>query len=183
MHGLDIPWLPYSLTFFLSQVIPTHARVLEFGGGASTSWWLSRGNIVTTLEPSDEYFEGLKPLLKKYPDRFELLRVTNEFELLQFAEQCENLYYAIVNDGLADRNLNTRIAVDILDTKGILILDNSERMDYSPSLTFLDKSGFRRLDFFDLSPINAFCSQASIFSRTAIQLGEYPLKMGKRIVY
>ena len=50
-----IPWWSYACTHFLDQVVPIEATILEIGGGASSLWWLERGNRVTTFESDHKW--------------------------------------------------------------------------------------------------------------------------------
>lgn len=59
-HGKPIPWYSYPMIEFLSQRDFRGARVLEFGGGHSTLWWLSEGADVVTIEENAKWCEWIR---------------------------------------------------------------------------------------------------------------------------
>lgn len=52
-----------------------------------------------------------------------------------------------------------------LSENGVIVWDNSDRMDYREGLAELETLGFGRLSFFGLGPVNAYAFETSIFSR------------------
>ena len=167
-----MPWLPYSCTFFLQQTVGTNASVLELGGGGSTLWWLSRGNKVVTLETEDEWAMELSELVKAkgLQSNWELIRVGS----LEAGQICSALsgrqFDVVINDGHGSRS-------DFIDelelcvrSNGIIVWDNSDRDTYADSISNLIKRGWKRLEFFDLSPINAYCSKTTIFLKESIEI-------------
>ena len=64
-----IPWWSYSCTHFLDQVVTTDATILEIGGGASTLWWLGRGNHVTTFESNHNWAAQIEARTKPFASR------------------------------------------------------------------------------------------------------------------
>ena len=57
-----------------------------------------------------------------------------------------------------------------LSPAGIIVWDNSDRAGVSDLLQYLEKNGFRVLNFFGIGPINAYCSQTSILTRKSIDI-------------
>lgn len=75
----------------------------------------------------------------------------------------------IVVDGMA-RVLTTWLAARQLSENGIIVFDNSDRDEYADAYRFLEQSGFTRLDFFGLGPINSYEWCTSLFVRTLTPL-------------
>jgi len=158
-----LPWWCYSCTTFLDQIVAPSARVLEFGAGGSTLWWLGRGCEVTSLETSSNWAgeiqerSGLRAERLAIhvcdPDDVHTLRVIlnrQEFEV-------------IIVDHSGDRVAAVNMAQEHLAPSGMIILDNSDRPEYLPALHLLGEAGFSRVDFHGLGPINAFSSTTSVF--------------------
>jgi hypothetical protein len=70
----------------------------------------------------------------------------------------------IVIDGMA-RSLSGFYASRMIDESGIIILDNSDRWQYNSLQEHLVRSGFGRIDFWGLGPVNDFGWCTSFFSR------------------
>lgn len=85
----------------------------------------------------------------------------------------------IVVDGMA-RVLTAWLASRQLADDGIIIFDNSDRDAYSQAYRHLEKSGFARIDFAGLCPLNTYGSCTSIFVRSLRPLASSrPFPAGK----
>jgi hypothetical protein len=71
----------------------------------------------------------------------------------------------IVIDGMA-RVLTTWAAVRQLSENGIIVFDNSDRDEYADAYIYLEQSGFTRIDFPGLGPINPYEWCTSLFVRS-----------------
>ena len=71
--GMPLPWYTYPCIDFLQQRSFEHCKVLEFGGGQSTTWWARRAARVMTLEGDDEWYNSLESNL---PENAELHSVS-----------------------------------------------------------------------------------------------------------
>lgn len=70
----------------------------------------------------------------------------------------------IVVDGMA-RALTAWVAARQVGGAGLVVFDNSDRAEYANGYEFLEKSGFARIDFWGLGPINPYEWCTSIFVR------------------
>ncbi len=161
-----IPWWSYACTHFLDQVVPIEATVLEIGGGASSLWWLERGNRVTTFESNQKWAVQIKAQTNSFGDRHNLHIFEKPEEISQFLEG--QFFDVTINDGSVDRNVCSQILMNHQKTDGLMVWDNSDRAEYSNGLDELKLNGWKPLDFFGLGPINAFASQTTIFTQSAI---------------
>lgn len=162
-----IPWMVYSSIHYLDQTVPLNGNVLEIGGGGSTLWWLSRGNSVTTVETENEWASDLskKILSTQESEKWTLKEIqTINSKNLEFAIE-NHKFDVIVNDGLGDRTGLIQLLTDALNPGGIIVWDNSDRVEFQESLDELKELGFGRLDFFGFGPINAYCWMTSVFSK------------------
>ncbi len=161
-----VPWWTYSCTHYLDQMISTDSSVIEFGGGASTLWWLNRGNKVLTVETDPKWSENITAQVELNPkkDNWELITVS-EISRSNLAPLINSRQFdVVINDGLGDRTEIIELLKSLRNERGFLIWDNSDRIEYKEGLEALAEIGLARLDFFGLSPINAYCSQTTIFN-------------------
>ena len=68
----------------------------------------------------------------------------------------------VVVDGVA-RNLCLMLAAKLMPKNGIVILDNSDRFEYSIGRDILVSEGFRAINFTGLGPLNPYSWQTTIF--------------------
>lgn len=61
--------------------------ILEFGSGASSSWWAERSKSVTSIEHDKEWFEIVK---KRKSDNLEILFAETEQQYIS-AGEAENM--------------------------------------------------------------------------------------------
>lgn len=174
-----VPWWTYGCTYYLDQVVPQNFNILELGGGNSTLWWLSRGNTVVTLETNGEW-------AKKLTREINETNFSSDWKLYEVLDINPNTieeklgvrkFDLIVNDGHGDRSALVDSLLSRLSNKGILVWDNSDRAQYKINLKNMEKFGFKKLEFFGVSPINAYCSKTTLFSK------DFPQPLGKDIRY
>ena len=165
-----IPWWSYSCTSFLDQVVPTTSSVLEIGGGASTAWWASRGNSVTTLETDSHWASVQRQANQQYASRTEVQEIPdlNPSTLIPLLEG--KSFDVVVNDGSGNRSDLATVLASALSIDGLFIWDNSDRMEYAKGMQDLISAGFKPLHFFGLSPISAYASKTTIFSKHGYEL-------------
>lgn len=96
-----------------------------------------------------------------------------------------NAHDIVVVDGMA-RTLCTWAAIRSFRRDGFIVFDNSDRDEYREAYALLERSGYRRIDFWGLGPINPYgwCTsifyQASHFTGTRWFTGEQGAETGSR---
>lgn len=78
----------------------------------------------------------------------------------------------IVIDGMA-RVLTTWLAARQLASDGLIIFDNSDRVEYVDAYRHLEGSGFARVDFSGLGPLNTYEWSTSIFFKSLAAISKY----------
>ena len=169
------PWWSYSCTDFLDQVVPISASVLEIGGGASTAWWASRGNSITTIETDPHWAAEQRQANRRFSNRAEVQEVVNLDPSTLIPLLVGKTFDVVVNDGSGNRSDLASVLSAVLSEGGIFIWDNSDREEYLPGIQQLISAGFKPLDFFGLSPISAYASKTTIFSKHAFELRGRPV--------
>lgn len=167
--GLPIPWITYPALDFLTSRIDSSFSVFEYGCGNSTIWWAARVRYLAAVDHDPLWIAAVRA---KLPSPVEIHHLP--------LEPAANYVDAIsVQDGLFDivmvdgrhRNQCLQRAPQKLSTRGIIILDNSERPQYQPGCAYLKSIGFRRVDFSGLVPVVCWKSCTSVFYRDQNVLG------------
>ena len=164
------PWWSYSCTDFLDQVVPTTSSILEIGGGASTAWWASRGNSVTTLETDPHWASVQRQANQQYASRTEVVEIPDLNPSTLFPLLAGKTFDVVVNDGSGNRSDLSSVLASVLSADGLFIWDNSDRAEYAQGMQDLISDGFKALHFFGLSPISAYASKTTIFSKRGYEL-------------
>jgi hypothetical protein len=170
------PWWSYSCTDFLDQVVPTTSSVLEIGGGASTAWWASRGNSVTTLETDPHWASVQRKANQQYASHTEVQEIPDLNPSTLIPLLAGRTFDVVVNDGSGNRSDLAVVLSSVLVADGILIWDNSDRLEYAQGIEDLVSVGFKPLHFFGLSPISAYASKTTIFSKHGYELKGRPVQ-------
>jgi precorrin-6B methylase 2 len=160
------PWFPYGAVDFLECWVPPEATVLELGGGASTKFWVDRGNTVTTVESDPVWAEVIErniPGGKSHQLFVEREIGPRSLEALHLGE-----FDVIINDfnGGEGRHSVGAWLLEHISPAGLIVWDNSDRESYAPGLRILREAGLGEVSFFGLGPVNAYASETTIFSKS-----------------
>lgn len=140
-------------------------HVLEFGSGNSTLWWSHRSKQLTSIETDPEWFSLVKEKLPAGVD----YRLTDSADgaagYPQACAQIHGSFDLIIIDGL-NRPACMINALPKLRPNGVVLWDNSDRLEDAEGYQFLISNGFSRIDFFGAGPINAYPWATSIFYRS-----------------
>lgn len=150
MKGNPLPWMSYPFIDFIKERLNKQMSVLEFGSGQSTLFFASRVAHVVSIEHD---LEWKNLLTSKLPDNVELIWVQLERngEYCRSGLSTKKLFDIIVIDG-RDRVNCTLNSISILNDNGVIILDDSERVEYYDIFTRLNQDGFKSISFSGMSP-------------------------------
>lgn len=145
-----LPWVTYSFINFIENRLSKDMVLFEFGSGNSTLYYSSKVKEVHTVENDKDWYNKISKILPK--------NVTiNNIELVYGGDYSKassltnSKYDVIIVDG-RDR-VNCMInAVKSLKSNGVIILDDSEREAYKEGVLKLNSLGFKKLDFWGISP-------------------------------
>ena len=162
--GQPIPWYTYPSIDFIGARVRPGMSVFEFGSGNSTLWWSSRTSRVVSVEHDAGWFGVMKSRL---PDNVSYSQVALDTDgaYAHAAGRQDERFDVIVIDG-RDRVHCTKASLGALKTDGVIVFDNSDRTEYEEGYEFLRASGFRRLDFWGMGPINSYGWCTSVFYRS-----------------
>jgi len=149
--GKPLPWVTYSFIDFISDRLDGNMDIFEYGSGNSTLWYAQKVNSVTSVEHDKQWFEKIK---NSMPDN---VSIYNE-ELVyggkysQFSENLGLKFDIVIVDGRDRVNCMKSAINSVKSNNGVIILDDSERESYKNGVEFLIKKGFKKIDFWGISP-------------------------------
>ncbi|QSH40365.1 FkbM family methyltransferase [Lentisphaerota bacterium ZTH] len=141
-----VPWISYSAIDFLNTRITKEMTLFEYGSGSSTRWYSERAKKVVCYEHDKVWHENIK---FNIPSNVSLhLKTGDDY----FDTTPDEFFSIVVVDGL-DRNRCLNSILKILNDTGIIIWDDSHRVEYFSSFKKLTQIGFKRIDFSGLGPL------------------------------
>ena len=162
--GNPIPWYTYPAIEYLAQFDYADKKVFEFGCGYSSAFWAERAQRVVSIEDKTEW-------LKKWQKEFNYQNLD-----IRFRDECEEYENAIFSDNdkydviIVDgkrREQCTAAAVKALKDGGMIILDDSDRIntsqEYKKAVSTLKQAGLLQVDFYGFCPMNCYTKTTSLF--------------------
>lgn len=168
-NAQPIPWLTYAFIKFLEPRLHDKLHIFEFGSGNSTLWYAQKAGYIHSVEHDKSWFDLIK---NNMPSSVKLLYQdindadNYEKSVYHFKEN----YHVVIVDG-RKRNQCIGEALHCLTEDGVIILDNSEREKYHSGKELLAQNGFKRLDFWGMTPIAPNNSCTSVFYKATNCLG------------
>jgi len=159
---IPIPWFTYSSIHFIDQKLKNTAfKVFEYGSGNSTIWFASKVESVISVEHDYEFYLKMR-------QKFESIHnISYEFKNLEdgYTQRIldnENEFDIIIIDG-RERVQCIKNCLKALKEDGIIIFDNSDRVDYEEGNQYLSENKFKKIDFRGFGPISHAEWQTSIY--------------------
>jgi predicted O-methyltransferase YrrM len=167
-RGEPIPWITYPSIQFIEPRLRPEMSVFEYGSGFSTQWWAKRVQRVVSCEHDREWYERTRAGVPGNVQMIHASREQHEYsnQILKYS----NEFDVIVIDG-RDRVLCAQNSVAALKPTGVILWDNAERAEYQPGCQSLLQQGFRRVDFWGLSPMVIWENMTSLFYRDGNCMG------------
>ncbi len=161
--GNPLPWFSYPMLYFLEKRINSHCTVFEFGAGNSTLWWAERVSRVIACEHNIDWYNVVQ---KNAPSNVQLIYidlVQNKYP--EALTRTSNKFDIIVIDG-EERVACTKKAISYLTPEGGIILDDSDRAEYSEAAQYLISHGFRQVEFYGMTACVNVGKETSLFYRS-----------------
>ena len=145
-----LPWFTYSFIDFLTERLNNKLNIFEFGSGNSTLFFAKRIKHVTSVEHNVEWYNKL---IRKIPDNVNLLlsKTDSEDDYVGLIKLSKNKFDIVFIDGI-HRNECSHSAVEILSERGVIVLDDSERVEYSEGMKYISNQGFKKINFWGIPP-------------------------------
>ncbi len=164
-NGEPIPWTTYSFLEFIEPRLRRDLRVFEYGCGYSTLFWAARVATVKAVEHDAAWAARIGKML---PPSAHVVSVPQGSPAYPTAVREGAPWDIVIVDGV-DRNACLEQAVVALSPGGVVVLDDSERPEYATDV--LRERGFRRIDFWGISPGYWYRKCTTIFYRDGNVLG------------
>lgn len=155
-----LPWFTYPFIDFLKVRLNSELNVLEFGSGNSTIWFSDKIKTITSIEHNKEWHSKVSAKLKNNCKL--ILNESNTNDYHKIAESLNTKFDIIIVDAI-DRVNCLKTASSKLGDKGVVILDNSNRKEYKSGIDFLLAEGFKKIDFYGMTPIITSESCTTVF--------------------
>jgi hypothetical protein len=160
-NGNPIPWCTYSYIQFIENYLFTSITVFEYGSGFSSLFYAKRTKKVVAIENDKQWYNNL---IATKPPNIELVFMDLCDGYDTYILSREELFDLIVVDGRQRVNC-IKSAIKKISPSGIIVLDDSERPEYTEGLDFLKLNKFKRIDFWGISPTYFHNKCTSIFSK------------------
>lgn len=159
-----VPWFTYPSIDFISERLTGSMKVFEFGSGNSTLFFANKVQGIISLEHNKEWFEIISGTLPSNSKIYFVHPKTLEAYMRPLLSS-DHKYDVIIIDGLFRNECLTK-SLDYLNESGVLILDDSERVEYSDGINKVLLENFRQLDFWGISPGYLYKKATSIFYKS-----------------
>lgn len=164
INGSPIPWLSYPFIDFITPRFNNELILFEFGSGNSTLFFSNKVRKVISIEHNKEWYEIIN--INK-PSNVELILTKSE-EVNDYQN-----YFSVLNhkvdivivDGL-HRNECMINSINKLSENGVIILDDSERLEYQSGINFILGNGFKSLEFWGIAPTILFKKCTTLFYKS-----------------
>jgi hypothetical protein len=147
--GAALPWFSYPIIDFLRSRNLAGKRVLEFGAGQSTIWWKSVGAEVTSLEVDKKWYHYIQQQVAGC----EIYLTDKKFTNIPDSVLGRRFDIIVVDGGI--RLYAIKIAVELVEDSGIIILDDSTEEatpHYLEAPKLMYNHGWKRVDFYGFAP-------------------------------
>ena len=188
----QLPWVTFYAIDFLNILDFKGKRVFEYGSGASTLYWLSKGATCVSIEHDKQWYDKMKSSISAIaevdyrliqPELRSPVEITinpanpdhygsnsPEFKNYDFSHYVQQIdefpdeYFDIIMiDGRARPSCIKR-SLSKVRVGGFMIVDNTDR-DYYLRETIDSLKNFSRQEFFGLVPVATCISQTDFFTR------------------
>lgn len=149
-EGKPIPWFSYSCISFLEPRLTKDMAVLEFGAGNSTIYFSERIKTIDSIEHHQGWFDHIRHNL---PNNASVWYVPEQ-PVDKYAiagNTCGRTFDIIIIDAL-ERVACLKASFPLLNSRGVMILDDSEREEYKEAHDFMQKNGYKQIDFWGMAP-------------------------------
>lgn len=163
VDGRPVAWVTYPFMHFIEPKLKMVDSLFEYGSGNSTLYYSSFVGELISVEHDQGWFEGIS---RSMPENVKLYycKIDENGEYSKFASTMNKKFDVIIVDG-RDRVNCIKNSLSALSDRGVLVLDDSERDRYKAGAEYLREQGFKRIDFWGVSPGLFYKKCTTIFYR------------------
>jgi len=138
-NGLIMPWLNKDCLDYIKTLDMSAWDIFEWGTGYGTIWWSNFVRNMVTVDHSVMWNRSIQQQVNGTNITFKIKKLIRckSSEYTNAINEDLKKYDCIVIDG-RNRDLCGRTVIGKLNTNGIIILDNSERLRYRLLVNFLN---------------------------------------------
>lgn len=140
------PWIEPGAIKMLDEKLTRESNVLEVGSGSSTIWFAKQVKRVLSFEGSYCWAAVIK-------DELEIKGLSNVDLLVQQNYSDEgievgDMFDVILVDGISKgRTKIIKNVINHIESRGLFVVDDSQRESYDEGFQMLDNKGWKRTDF------------------------------------
>lgn len=168
-EGNPLPWVTYPFIDFIEPRLNNSMNIFEYGSGNSTLWYSKRVKSVTSVEHELNWYDKIKNNLPANVS-IHYSNLVYGKEYCQYAKYLNRKFDLIIVDG-RDRVNCIKNSIECLTLNGAIILDDSERLNYQEGIQYLQNNGFKKIDFWGISPGLFYKKNTTVFYRNNNCLG------------
>lgn len=158
-NGEPIPWFTYSAIDFLKERLNKNMTVFEYGSGNSTLFFAQRVKEIISVETNKQWYEKIK---LKMPSNAKIILYENDKSDISYSKVIDsfNKKYDIIIIDAIERSEVLMNATHFLNESGVIILDNSDRIEYQNSISELISFHFNKIEFWGIQAayLNKTCT-------------------------
>jgi len=170
------PWINYSTIQFMHHIVSKGTKVLEFGAGGSSLFFLERKANLISIEHQAEWINEVQ----KRASKKQLMRWSHH--LISSSQHSSSVpladHYLLALKNIADSSIDLVVvdgrhrvesvkrAMAKVKPGGSLILDNSNRPEYAETFELL--LGWKLLETWSITNFSEFVTPAAIWTKPTI---------------
>jgi hypothetical protein len=167
--GSELPWMNYAVIAFLERRLNKNLSVFEYGSGYSTLFYARRVRNVISVEYDQAWIASIGPRL---PPNASVLFVPDDVDgdYCRAIARSGDSFDVVVVDG-KDRENCVKQSMQALSSRGVIVLDDSQRAGYAPAISYAQDNGYLTVDFEGLKPTESSWFRSTILYRRENCLG------------
>ena len=167
--GSELPWMNYAVIAFLERRLNKTLSVFEYGSGYSTLFYARRVRNVISVEYDQAWIASIGPRL---PPNASVLFVPDDVDgdYCRAIARSGDSFDVVVVDG-KDRENCVKQSMQALSSRGVIVLDDSQRAGYAPAISYAQDNGYLTVDFEGLKPTESSWFRSTILYRRENCLG------------
>jgi hypothetical protein len=158
--GRPAPWFNYPFTDFLSNRLNETLSIFEYGLGNSTKYFNTFSTNCFGVDHDAKWYNKVVNTIDKKSN----YSIAENEDYINAIEKAQIKFDIIVVDGIL-RDHCIKSSIQFLSTAGVIILDDSERVELNNSISYLNELGFKELRISGLKPLGRHYSCTSVFYR------------------
>jgi hypothetical protein len=159
-NGKPIPW-NYPVVRILQERLTKDLNLFEFGSGYSTLFYAKKVKAVTSVEYDEKWLHIIKSQL---PDNVNIIFKQQDVDgdYCRVIKSTGKKYDVVIVDG-RDRVNCIKQSISALTSKGVILLDDSQRERYQEGIDFAKSHGFKALNLEGLKATGTEVDRTTIF--------------------